>query len=48
MSINKDLPYKEIPSYVRNRGQFYTTIKTQRLLKNKVRIIHPYSGTLEL
>jgi len=48
MLINDDLPYKERPSYARNESRFYTTIKTQRLSENKVHIIHPSSGTLEL
>ena len=29
MHIYDDLPRKETPSYVRNGGRFYTTIKTQ-------------------
>ena len=48
MPTNDDLLHKETPSYARNRGQFYTTIKTQRLSKHKVCIIHPISSTLEL
>ena len=37
-----------MPSYSRNGSRFYTTIKTQRLSENKVHIIHPSFGTLEL
>ena len=48
MPINDDLRYKETPSYARNGGRFYTTIKTQRPSKNKVRIIYLNFGTLEL
>ena len=48
MPINDDLLHKEKPSHVRKEGRFYTTIKTQRLSENKVHVIHPNSGTLEL
>ena len=48
MCINKDLPYKERSSLLRNKGQLYTTIKTSKPSQIKVRIIYPSSGTLEL
>ena len=46
--IYDNLPCKETPSYARNGGRFYTTIKTPKPSQIKVRIIHPSSGTLGL
>ena len=46
--IYEDFPHKETSSLPRNKGRFYTTIKTQSPQKNKVRIIYPNFGTLEL
>ena len=48
MLIDDNLPYKETPSYTRNRGRFYTNIKTPMPSENKVHIIHPSSDALEL
>ena len=48
MPINDNLPYREMPSYTRNGGRFYTIIKIPKSLENKVRIIHHNFGTLEL
>ena len=48
MPVNSDFPYKEMPSYARNGGRFYTTIKTPKPSQIKVSIIHPSSGILEL
>ena len=41
MYIYEDLPHKEKSSWPRNKGWFYTNIKTKNPQKAKVRIIYP-------
>ena len=45
--IYKDLLHKETSFQLRNKGRFYTTIKTQKLSESKVCIIYLSSSTLE-